>query len=50
MIEGQFTECWHCPLEDDTDPRQDPEARCDECGYQLWKLPERRCPECGSRF
>lgn len=47
MIEGQFTECWNCDLED---PRDDPEARCWRCGYLLRGLPERRCPECGERF
>jgi hypothetical protein len=47
MIEGQFTECWHCA---EIDPRQEPEARCERCGYLLRGLPERRCPECGERF
>ena len=50
MIEGQFTECWHCLLEEDYDPRKDPKARCAECGYSLWRLPDRRCPECGEDF
>ena len=50
MIEGQFTECWACTVEDDPDPRQDPEATCDECGYRLGGLPDRRCPQCGADF
>jgi hypothetical protein len=49
-IEGQFSECWNCTLEEDPDPRLDPEARCPECDYLLWHLPERRCPECGTPF
>ncbi len=32
------------------DPRRDPEAKCAECGYLLYKLPLRRCPECGTVF
>ena len=32
------------------DPRTDPNAKCEECGYLLYKLPERRCPECGTKF
>jgi len=51
IIGGQFTECWNCALNDEEDdPRRDPEARCDECGYRLYGLPERRCPECGTEF
>ncbi|MBU0639025.1 MAG: DUF2007 domain-containing protein, partial [Planctomycetes bacterium] len=50
MIEGQFTECWNCRLVYDADPREDPDAKCDECGYPLRGLPERRCPECGTDF
>lgn len=51
VIEGQFTECWHCVLEEeDRDPREAPDALCSECGYVLRSLPERRCPECGKEF
>ena len=51
MIGGQFTECWNCALDpDQDDPRRSPEAKCDECGYLLYRLPERRCPECGTEF
>jgi len=46
-IEGQFTECWNCTVDD---PRDDLESRCKECGYLLRELPERRCPECGTGF
>lgn len=46
-IEGQFTECWSCTVDD---PRDDLESRCLECGYLLRELPERRCPECGTKF
>jgi hypothetical protein len=51
MIEGQFTDCWRCttPTTED-DPRLDPDAHCEECGYSLYKLPLRRCPECGTEF
>ncbi len=49
-IDGQFTTCWYCRLTDDDDPRKDPDAKCDECGYRLWGLPLRRCPECGTEF
>ena len=45
--EGQFTQCWRCAV---GDPRDDPEARCERCGYLLWSLPQRRCPECGTQF
>jgi rubrerythrin len=47
LIEGQFTECWHC-LEHD--PRDEPDGRCEHCGYLLAGLPLRRCPECGNPF
>ncbi len=46
-IEGQFTECWNCVLDD---PREDKESTCFECGYLLHGLPNRRCPECGTNF
>lgn len=50
-ISGQFTQCWNCVLDpDEDDPRRNPEAKCDECGYLLYRLPERRCPECGTEF
>ncbi len=49
-IEGQFTECWNCHVAAAADPRQDPEATCEKCGYRLWGLPERRCPECWSEI
>jgi hypothetical protein len=49
-IGGQFTACWNCTIEDDSDPRQDPNARCAVCHYPLRGLPERRCPECGTEF
>jgi len=51
IIGAQFTECWNCALDpDEDDPRRNPEAKCDECGYLLYRLPERRCPECGTEF
>ena len=46
-IEGQFTQCWNCTVDE---PRDDPESQCLECGYLLRDLPERRCPECGTEF
>lgn len=46
-IEGQFTQCWNCTVDD---PRDDVESQCLECGYLLRDLPERRCPECGTAF
>ena len=46
-IEGQFTQCWNCTVDD---PRDDVESQCLECGYLLRDLPERRCPKCGTGF
>ena len=51
MIEGQFTDCWNCTLTAaEPDPRHNRDAKCEQCGYSLYKLPERRCPECGTGF
>ncbi len=58
--DGLFTRCWKCgpfdvpPDEEvmrmELDPRHDPQACCDNCGYRLWGLTDRRCPECGEDF
>ena len=46
-IEGQFTSCWRCT---GTDPREEEDATCENCGYLLRGLPQRRCPECGQEI
>jgi predicted amidophosphoribosyltransferase len=46
-IEGQFTECWNCVPNPESDELA-PLASCPACGSDITGLTDSTCPECGT--